>query len=291
MASHPPNRTAIVAWRGRGARGYLLLGLLMLTLSLTGCSLFIYHGYLETAKTRGYALEDVTALQTRGEVQEKLGKPMEAFPCLDGVVVNSYQLPAKMEPCVVLGVPKELENMERGNPCTPAYNADKAILTVFSDVYTFGIAELFYTPMTIWRIRKAEEARGTLHVGFVYDADGRVLDRYDAAPGDREGLVLGPLTQQVRSASDTPRCSSMGDCVGRGIAETRRLATCLGHTLTPEAAQRVTWVERIAAEVDAGRLTLQAGRDALYWCYLRPEGTCPLTDGKEAPAATAAGAP
>jgi hypothetical protein len=40
--------------------------------------------------------------------------------------------------------------------------------------------------------------------------------------------------------------------------------------------------ERIAEEVDEGRLTIQAGRDALYWCYLRPEGPCPIAGDKGA---------
>jgi hypothetical protein len=63
----------------------------------------------------------------------------------------------------------------------------------------------------------------------------------------------------------------------------RRAATCLDYTLTSEAAQRVEWAEHIAEEVDGGRLTLEAGRDALSTCYLKAEGPCPLAEGKGSP--------
>jgi len=154
------------------------------------------------------------------------------------------------------------------------------------DAYMLFIPELVLTPWTLHQIHEKEKNRGEWHVGIVYDADGRVLDRYNAAPGDREGLALGPLTQQVTyafDASDPPRCSRWRDCVGRGVAGMRRAATCLDYTLTSEAAQRVEWVERIAEEVDGGRLTLEAGLDALYWCYRRPETPCPIADGKGVP--------
>jgi|PlaIllAssembly_1097288.scaffolds.fasta_scaffold1404713_1 hypothetical protein len=50
MAAHTPNWTAGVAWRGGVARGYLRLGLLLLTLPASGCSLFIYHDYGEETR-------------------------------------------------------------------------------------------------------------------------------------------------------------------------------------------------------------------------------------------------
>jgi len=59
----------------------------------------------------------------------------------------------------------------------------------------------------------------------------------------------------------------------------RHAATCLDYTLTPAAAQRVEWVERIAEEVDADRLSRKAGWDALSSCYLKSGGPCPFAHG------------
>ena len=159
----------------------------------------------------------------------------------------------------------------------------RGVLVGLADVLTLGTYELRATPAALYQIHEKEKDRGELHVAFVSNPEDRILCHYDAAPGDQEGLVLGPLTRQVTYASDTPRCPSLSDCLGRGVAEMRRVAPCLDYTLTPEAAQRVAWVERIAEEVDAGRLTLQAGREALSACYLKVGAPCPFADDKGAP--------
>ena len=214
---------------------------------------------------------EISALETRGEVHEKLGKPADAFSCPEGTRLDSYHLPGKINPCVQF-------KFKSHSSCGPLDEASDAFGIVLLGVRSLGISELVTTPMVLWKAHKAEQARAEWHVAFVYDAEDHILYRYDAAPGDGEGVVLGPLTHQVQYF-DTPRCPSWRDCVGRGVAETRRCATCLGYTLPPEAAQRVEWAERIAEEVDADRLSRKGGWEALSSCYLKSGGPCPFAPG------------
>ena len=86
---------------------------------------------------------------------------------------------------------------------------------------------------------------------------------------------MAPLTQEVRLAVITGGWPNFRDTLGHHAWESHRRATCSGYTLTPEEAQRVERVERIAADVDAGRRAREAGRDALSVCYLRFDGVCP----------------
>lgn len=266
-------------------RRWLFLGLLLLIFPLAGCSVLIANTYMATASHDGYEWDELVVPQTQQAVQAALGAPTQTFVCSDGGRLDIYRVPRKIDACI------HSASTGHGDPCSVANRIYGGMMVSLLDVYTLGILELILTPYTLHQIHEKERNRGEWHVGIVYDADGRVLDRYDAAPGDQEGLVLGPLTQQLTFASDPPRCPSWRDCVGRGVADMRRAATCLDYTLTPAAAQRVEWVERIAEEVDGRRLTLEAGLDALYWCYRRPETPCPIADGKGSPAPTGADRP
>ena len=53
MTSPTPDRTVVVARRRGGARGYLMLGLLLFTLPMAGCSALIAHSYMADAANRG----------------------------------------------------------------------------------------------------------------------------------------------------------------------------------------------------------------------------------------------
>jgi hypothetical protein len=263
-------------------RRWLFLGLLLLIFPLAGCSVLIANTYMATASHDGYEWDEFVVPQTQQEVHAALGKPTETFGCSDGGRLDLYRLPRKGDVCLAWAVVHSTKAPDR-DFCSVGWRVYRGVLVGLADVLSLGFWEFVATPRMLSRIHEKEKDRGEWHVAFVYDPEDRILYRYDAAPGDQEGLVLGPLTQQLTFASDPPRCSSWRDCVGRGVAEMRRAATCLDYTLTPAAAQRVEWVERIAEEVDGRRLTLEAGLDALYWCYRRPEGPCPFADNKGAP--------
>jgi hypothetical protein len=255
--------------KGRQRRWLLALGGAALAVATSGCSVLIHHAY----QTAGHDWTEIAALQTREEVHEKLGKPADAFTCPDGTSLDSYHLREKMEPCPTL-------------ECQPSRAARTYAGIILYDVVTLGFMEAIFTSAMII----AGESRDKLHVGFVYDAEGRVLSRYDAAPGDLAGLVLHPLTEEVvRVRWDA--CAGSQSCLADEVAAMRRRATCTGYILTPEEAQQVEWVERIAAEVDAGRLTREAGQDTLNACYLSASGPCPLAEGPRPPAPSGAEQP
>ncbi len=178
-------------------RGSLLLGLLLLTFPLSGCSILIYHAYKEAAIAQGYDWMEISALETRGEVHEKLGKPADAFSCPEGTRLDSYHLPGKINPCVQF-------KFKSHSSCGPLDEASDAFGIVLLGVRSLGISELVMTPMVLWEAHKAEQARAEWHVAFVYDAEDHILYRYDAAPGDEEGVVLGPLTHQVQHLRHAP---------------------------------------------------------------------------------------
>jgi hypothetical protein len=247
--------------RGRQRRWLLVLGGAALAVATSGCSVLILNAY----QTAGYDWTEIAALQTRGEVHEKLGTPADTFTCPDGTSLDSYHLRKKMAPCSIPG-------------CPPSGEAGRYGALILIDVATLGMAEAIGTPGAITAGHRQEQLQGKLHVGFAYDTEGRVLSRDDAAPGDLPGLVLGPLTEKV-SLMRPGWCPSWQSCLARPLAETRRRATCTGYTLTPEEKQRVEWVERIAEDVDAERLAQEAGRDALDACYLSSSRPCPLADG------------
>lgn len=176
-----------------------------------------------------------------------------------------------------------------GDPCAVGWQAFNTLGVILYDLGTFGITELVATPMTMAHIEEREKARGEWHLGVLYDDGGSVLSLYDAAPGERADVVLAPLTQEVRFAVITGGWPTWRDTLGRQARESHHRAACTGYALTPEEAQRVTRVERIAKDVDAGRLAREAGRDALSACYLGFEGVCPIADDEGSPAPTAAG--
>jgi hypothetical protein len=253
--------------RGRQGRWLLVLGGAALAVATNGCALLIHDGY----QTAGYDWPEIAALQTRGEVHEKLGKPADAFTCPDGTYLDSYHLRKKLVPCSPSGgaIP---------GWCTQSGDAGRYVAVILVDAVTLGMAEAIMTPAALVWVYQQERSRDKLHVGLVYDAEGRLLSRSDAAPGDLAGLVLGLLTEEV-SRVRADGCPSWQSCLARPLAETRRRATCTGYTLTPEEKQRVEWVERIAEDVDAERLAQEAGRDALAACYLSSSRPCPLADG------------
>ncbi len=265
--------------RGRQSRWLLALGGATLAVATSGCSLLIQSAYREA----GYDWSKIGALQTRGEVHEKLGKPADAFTCPDGTYLDSYHLRKKIAPC-----PPSWDYIP--GPCTRSGEASRIVSVMLVDVVTLGTYEGLFTPAAIMEVYQQEQSRKQLNVGFVYDGEGRILSRYDAAPGDLAGLVLGGLTEEV-SWARWDACSRSQSCLAHQVAETRRRATCTGYTLTPEEVQRVEWVERIAEEVAADRLTRDGGRAALHACYFSSGGPCPLADDTRPPAPTGAEQP
>lgn len=102
MTSPTPDRTVVVAWRSEGARGYLMLGLLLFTLPMTGCSALIAHSYMADAANRGCEWNALAAPRTQPEVHAALGKPAQAFVCADGRRLDTYRLPKKMDVCIFI---------------------------------------------------------------------------------------------------------------------------------------------------------------------------------------------
>ena len=82
------------------SRRSLILGLLLLTLPLAGCSIFIANTYMATASHRGCEWDELVVPQTQQEVHAALGTPTETFGCSDGGRLDMYRLPRKGDVCL-----------------------------------------------------------------------------------------------------------------------------------------------------------------------------------------------
>lgn len=212
-----PNGRAQTGWR-------LALGGLALALATNGCSALIAHSGVSS-------VSEIDRPQTRAEVRDAFGEADETGTCPDGR-------------------PVERRAIRRNLPDYPCSFDLRARQLCYHP--GFLLVEPLMFPVAV-----AASYRAKLHYTFVYDADDRVLWRYDRAvsPVERFDVAVDQLPDALSRRLTDGGCPSWEACLTSYAEEVRRRAACVEFSLYPEQEAMLHDLIMVAAYVDAGRLS------------------------------------
>ena len=120
----------------------------------------------------------------------------------------------------------------------------------------------------------ARSERAKLHYTFVYDAEDRVLCRYDeaAVPLKRFALAISPLADALSRRLKANGCPSWATCLTGYAEEVRRHAACVERLLFPEQEATLRELITLAAYPEAGRLPKEFALMRIEQCArLKPD--------------------
>ena len=215
-------------------------------LATTGCASSVIA-------TIGVAsVQEIYAPETRAEVRAAFGEADETRTRPDGLMVEQRTI------------------RQQVRVVCQEHDTYRCLALDVGNLFTMGIVDVLATaPTTLARSERAK-----LHYTFVYDAEDRVLCRYDdaAVPPARFAVAIGPLAEALSRRLKADGCPSWATCLTLYAEEVRRRAACLERPLFPEQEATLRDLIALAAYADAGRFFKDVALARIDRCApLKPE--------------------
>jgi hypothetical protein len=196
-------------------RTFLTLMIAFLGSSSWGCSAIIIHSGVRSPN-------ELNAIQTRAEAQNRFGEPDETRTCIDGQIVEYRWIRKRIEGYKEYG-------------------------QFF--IASWGLSEIVYFPITAYQSAKAK-----LHYAFVYDGSGRLLYLYDlkAPPLDQFYMAMRGLAEAAYRQLKAEKFGTWSACITSYVKDARQRANCIGYTLDASEERELENLLTIGEWVDSG---------------------------------------